>query len=50
MNNKMEYEIKNDMTVVYFFGEIFAEGSPRQICMEKTKDNAFEIDYRLVYR
>ena len=22
MNNKMEYEIKNDMTVVYFFGEI----------------------------
>ena len=37
----------NEAKEFYFFGEIFAEGSPRQIYMEKTKDNAFEIDYRL---
>lgn len=37
----------NEAKEFYFLGEIFAEGSPRQIYMEKTKDNAFEIDYRL---
>ncbi len=31
----------------YFLGEIFAENEPRPIQMEKTKDDAFEIDYRL---
>ena len=37
----------NEAKEFYFLGEIFAEGNPRQIYMEKTKDNAFEIDYRL---
>ena len=37
----------NEAKEFYFLGEIFAEGTPRQIYMEKTKDNAFEIDYRL---
>lgn len=37
----------NEAREFYFLGEIFAEGSPRQIYMEKTQDNAFEIDYRL---
>ena len=37
----------NEAKEFYFLGEIFAEGKPRQIYMEKTKDNAFEIDYRL---
>lgn len=37
----------NEAREFYFLGEIFAEGNPRQIYMEKTKDNAFEIDYRL---
>lgn len=38
---------KDEPKEFYFLGEIFAEGNPRQIYMEKTKDNAFEIDYRL---
>lgn len=37
----------NEAKEFYFLGEIFAEGNPRQIYMERTKDNAFEIDYRL---
>lgn len=37
----------NEAKEFYFLGEIFAEGNPRQIYMEKTKDNAFEVDYRL---
>ncbi len=37
----------NEAKEFYFLGEIFAEGKPRQIYMEKTHDNAFEIDYRL---
>lgn len=37
----------NEAKEFYFLGEIFAEGNPRQIYMQKTKDNAFEIDYRL---
>ena len=37
----------NEAKEFYFLGEIFTEGNPRQIYMEKTKDNAFEIDYRL---
>lgn len=37
----------NEAKEFYFLGEIFAEGEPRQIYMEKTKDHAFEIDYRL---
>lgn len=37
----------NEAKEFYFLGEIFAEGNPRQIYMEKTKDNAFEIDYWL---
>lgn len=35
------------MNLLYFLGEIFAEGNPRQIYMEKTKDTFLEIDYRL---
>lgn len=37
----------NEAKEFYFLGEIFAEGSPRPIYMEKTRDYAFEIDYRL---
>lgn len=37
----------NEAKEFYFLGEIFTEGNPRQVYMEKTKDNAFEIDYRL---
>ena len=31
----------------YFLGEIYAKGSPIPIKMEKTKDDAFEINYTL---
>ena len=37
----------NEAKEFYFLGEIFAENAPRPIRMEKTKDYAFEIDYRL---
>lgn len=37
----------NEAKEFYFLGEIFAENAPRPIRMEKTKDDAFEIDYRL---
>lgn len=37
----------NEAKEFYFLGEIFAENTPRPIRMEKTKDDAFEIDYRL---
>ena len=37
----------NEAKEFYFLGEIFAENVPRPIRMEKTKDDAFEIDYRL---
>lgn len=41
--NKDDKEAKE----FYFLGEIFAQGEPNPIIMEKTKDNAFEIDYKL---
>lgn len=41
--NKDDKEAKE----FYFLGEIYAEGHPTQIQMDKTKDNAFEILYRL---
>lgn len=41
--NKDDKEAKE----FYFLGEIFAENVPRPIRMEKTKDDAFEIDYLL---
>ena len=31
----------------YFLGEIYAEGTPNPIIMDKTGDNAFEIKYKL---
>ena len=37
----------NEAKEFYFFGEIFAEGQPNPIHMESTKDDAFEILYRL---
>ncbi len=37
----------NEAKEFYFLGEIFAENEPRPIRMEKTNDDAFEIDYRL---
>lgn len=37
----------NEAKEFYFLGEIHAEGEPEEIYMESTKDNAFEIDYRL---
>lgn len=41
--NKDDKEAKE----FYFLGEIFATGTPNPIKMEKTKDDAFEIDYTL---
>ena len=41
--NKDDKEAKE----FYFLGEIYAQGEPNPIIMEKTKDNAFEINYRL---
>lgn len=41
--NKDDKEAKE----FYFLGEIFANGSPVPIKMEKTKDDAFEINYTL---
>ena len=41
--NKNDKEAKE----FYFLGEIFAKGSPIPIKMEKTKDDAFEINYTL---
>ena len=40
---------KNDKKAkeFYFLGEIYAKGSPIPIKMEKTKDDAFEINYTL---
>ncbi|MDD3414188.1 MAG: DEAD/DEAH box helicase [Lachnospiraceae bacterium] len=37
----------NEAKEFYFLGEIFAEGQPNSIHMESTKDDAFEILYRL---
>lgn len=41
--NKDDKEAKE----FYFLGEIFAQGEPIPIKMEKTGDDAFEINYRL---
>ncbi len=41
--NKDDKEAKE----FYFLGEVFAEGEPMPIRMEETKDDAFEILYRL---
>ena len=41
--NKNDKEAKE----FYFLGEIYAKGSPIPIKMEKTKDDAFEINYTL---
>ena len=41
--NKDDKEAKE----FYFLGEIFANGAPIPIKMEKTKDDAFEINYTL---
>lgn len=37
----------NEAKEFYFLGEMSAENAPRPIHMEKTDDDAFEIDYRL---
>ena len=37
----------NEAKEFYFLGEMNAEGEPHQIRMETTKDDAFEITYRL---
>lgn len=41
--NKDDKEAKE----FYFLGEVFAQGEPIPIKMEKTKDDAFEINYKL---
>lgn len=41
--NKDDKEAKE----FYFLGEIYAVGEPKPIYMESTKDDAFEITYRL---
>lgn len=38
---------KENAKEFYFLGEVFAEGAPEQILMKTTKDDAFEIKYRL---
>lgn len=42
--NKDDKEAKE----FYFLGEMHAEGEPRQIHMDTTGDDAFEINYRLL--
>ena len=37
----------NEAKEFYFLGEIFAQGKPVQVVMPRTKDSAFEIEYRL---
>ena len=37
----------NEAKEFYFLGEVFAENQPHPIVMEKTHDDAFEINYRL---
>ncbi len=41
--NKDDKEAKE----FYFLGEVFAQGEPHPIKMEKTRDDAFEINYKL---
>ena len=41
--NKDDKEAKE----FYFLGEVFAQGEPKPITMERTGDDAFEIDYKL---
>lgn len=41
--NKDDKEAKE----FYFLGEVFAQGEPIPIKMEKTGDDAFEINYKL---
>ena len=41
--NKDDKETKE----FYFLGEVFAQGEPIPIKMEKTGDDAFEINYKL---
>lgn len=41
--NKDDKEAKE----FYFLGEIYAQGEPIPIKMEKTGDDAFEINYKL---
>ena len=37
----------NEAKEFYFLGEVFAQGDPNPIKMEKTGDDAFEINYKL---
>lgn len=41
--NKDDKEAKE----FYFLGEIYAQGEPNPVIMKETRDNAFEINYRL---
>ena len=45
INSNLAYD--KEAKEFYFLGEIFAKGSPIPIKMEKTKDDAFEINYTL---
>ena len=45
INSNLAYD--KEAKEFYFLGEIFAQGEPIPIKMEKTGDDAFEINYRL---
>ena len=45
INSNLAYD--KEAKEFYFLGEIYAKGSPIPIKMEKTKDDAFEINYTL---
>lgn len=45
INSNLAYD--KEAKEFYFLGEIFANGFPTPIKMEKTKDDAFEINYTL---
>ena len=46
-NNSEEQTYYYAFSEFYFLGEIFAQGEPIPIKMEKTGDDAFEINYKL---
>ena len=45
INSNLAYD--KEAKEFYFLGEMYAQGSPKQIYMESTHDYAFEILYRL---
>lgn len=42
-----KYSDDKEAKEFYFLGEVFAQGEPNSIKMDKTGDDAFEINYKL---